>query len=205
MIFLSLFCPAGISQRDVTRRYPELQSELDSISDRIQTFHDSHIAGRFPLQRYTYDCYVPTSPGSNVRLIDFNPAGGTTAPLLFAWEELLADSAATQQEHDVQEDTTCSSTHKTGVRDREDVGEGSGGMRGGSEGMSAAAELRIITDDVAMRPDTAVFGVPYDFVDGSEGSALSTLLEQAKQAGAGDLFEALNQQTKQQRMRDGAG
>ena len=34
----------------------------------------------------TYDVYV--TPKGTVRLLDFNPAGGTTSPLLFDWDEL---------------------------------------------------------------------------------------------------------------------
>lgn len=34
----------------------------------------------------TFDVYV--TPKGTVRLLDFNPAGGTTSPLLFDWSEL---------------------------------------------------------------------------------------------------------------------
>lgn len=42
-----------------------------------------------------------------------------------------------------------------------------------------------------MRPATLAYGVPFDFVDSSEGSALDRLMQQAQQAGAGELWAAL--------------
>ena len=152
----------GISQRDVTRRYPEVEVEAATLHARILEFHRDAIHRRFPQQNYTYDCYVPSSTGSAVRVVDFNPAGGTTTPLLFEWAELAAAPTAPM-------DPQLS-----------------------MEAMAARAEFRIIREDVAMRPESAVFGVPYDFVDGSEGSALSALLEQTAAAAAGgELWESL--------------
>ncbi len=60
----------------------------------------SHNTHRFPLQHYTWDVYVASDTDA-VRLIDFNPIGGTTAPLLFTWEELgLEQVAAGRQGED---------------------------------------------------------------------------------------------------------
>lgn len=54
-----------------------------------------------------------------------------------------------------------------------------------------AFELRVIEEAVAMRPHTLAYGVPYDFVDDSEGSALERLMAQAQQSGAAELWGAL--------------
>ncbi len=40
----------------------------------------------------TFDAYVATT--GSVKLVDFNPVGGTTSPLLFEWHELGLEHAA---------------------------------------------------------------------------------------------------------------
>lgn len=55
---------------------------------------------RFPQPDYTYDCYV--TAGGAVRLVDFNPVGGTTAPLLFDWHELYGRGSATPPSESVE-------------------------------------------------------------------------------------------------------
>ncbi|GAB4815495.1 hypothetical protein N2152v2_002541 [Parachlorella kessleri] len=77
----------GVSQRDVTEYFPFLVEEKPRLQQRILDFHTRHIQGRFPLPHYTYDVYVAETADA-VKLIDFNPVGGTTSPLLFSWEEL---------------------------------------------------------------------------------------------------------------------
>jgi hypothetical protein len=63
--------------------------------------------------------------------MDFNPLGGTTSPLLFEWEELLAAGA--------------------GVGDT------------GAE----VPELRLVAVGAPLRPAKALYGAPYDFVNGT--------------------------------------
>jgi len=165
----------GISQRDVSRKYEELESEFESIKKTIEQFHQRCISsssssgrnttGVSNISNYTYDCYVPSTEGSAVKVIDFNPAGGTTAPLLFEWEELLQENK-----------TTEAAAQAAVAMDKVDE-------------KTAEVELRIIREDVVMRPDTALYGVPYDFVDYSEGSALRSLMEQAQRGNASDDVE----------------
>ena len=45
--------------------------------------------------------------------------------------------------------------------------------------------LRVITEAVALRPHKLAYGVPFDFVDDSEGGALDSLLTQAVAGSAG--------------------
>lgn len=45
-------------------------------------------------------------------------------------------------------------------------------------------EYRYIDHDIPLKPESALYGVPFDFVDASEGSALSNLLDQARAADA---------------------
>jgi hypothetical protein len=53
-------------------------------------------------------------------------------------------------------------------------------------------EFRFIREDIPLRPETALYGVPYDFVDSGEGSPLNKLLEHSK--GAGDLWSSLQRE-----------
>lgn len=76
----------GISQRDVTQRFDFLLAEKKAVQEAILKFHHQNVARQFPLENYTYDVYVTAAV--TVQLIDFNPAGGSTALLLFdSWEE----------------------------------------------------------------------------------------------------------------------
>ena len=59
-----------------------------------------------------------------------------------------------------------------------------------------APELRVVSGGAALRPNLAVYGMPYDFVDDSEGSALRQLLDGA--AAAGGLWDDIAGQTRQQ-------
>jgi hypothetical protein len=45
---------------------------------------------------------------------------------------------------------------------------------------SQSIEFRFIDQDIPLKPESALYGVPFDFVDASAGSALSTLLEEAR-------------------------
>lgn len=76
----------GISQRDVSQHFPQLVGCEGDIKHLLETFFEEHIQGVFPLSNYSMDTYI-TAKGK-VRLLDFNPIGGTTSPLLFDWEEL---------------------------------------------------------------------------------------------------------------------
>ena len=154
----------GISQRDVSRKYEELDAELSSIQRRIERFYEDVVvqSSTFALKNFTFDCYVPSSVGAAVRLVDFNPAGGTTAPLLFEWDELLSSPPEQQGCEETENNSEESEEIETVVLQK------------------GVVDFRIIREDVALRPDTALYGVPYDFVDMSEGSALTALMEQAQ-------------------------
>jgi hypothetical protein len=56
--------------------------------------HRGHLPATFLLcpAAVTFDAYVATN--NTVKLIDFNPVGGTTSPLLFTWRELGLEQAA---------------------------------------------------------------------------------------------------------------
>ena len=248
-------------------------------SVRLPTcLHTLTACRNFPQPNYTYDVYVTTSGA--VRLVDFNPMGGTTTPLLFAWEELLPGATATaglgaavsaaaqigqlgsqcqaaacqscapqqpgavaaaataaaaaaseaepddgpsylkqlrrvqalslegqQQQQQQQEEQAGAASGLAGAAAELPASGGPAAAAAGSiapEPSAAAFDFRIIEEAVAMRPHTLAYGVPFDFVDSSEGSALDRLMQQQQAAqqleascggdGAGELWAALQQQ-----------
>jgi hypothetical protein len=86
----------GVSQRDISQRFPQLssqrdhgESELDLIRLTIQRFYDQVlISSLFPLQDYSIDLYITTE--QEVKVLDINPIceGAVTSSLLFQWSEL---------------------------------------------------------------------------------------------------------------------
>eukprot|EP00887_Chlorella_sp_A99_P003503 scaffold7.g3503.t1 len=251
----------GACQRDVTQRYHGLEAEAPALERLVRRFYAEQIAGKFPLLDFTYDLYVTTT--QQVRLVDFNPVGGTTAPLLFTWEELgytapaeaasregganaAGEGAAQQQERAAESGAASAAAGAaagaaevegsaagaeyleqlqrvqglalTAAERRErcagagDNASASGDRQRTPAARTAAAEmpatataaplaqapeaaaaarsapawlgLRLITEPVALRPAKMAYGVPFDFVDASEGSALDSLLKQARGGGA---------------------
>ncbi len=43
-------------------------------------------------------------------------------------------------------------------------------------------DFRILTEPIAMRPNQGAYGVPFDLVDTSQGSAMSEMLQQLQEA-----------------------
>ena len=79
------------------------------------------MSGVFPSADYCFDVYV-TAKRRRPRLIDFNPWGGATLPLLFDWDELSRPKDA-----DSDDDSDA------------DADAGAGGGGGGDGGAAAAA------------------------------------------------------------------
>ncbi|KAL8138939.1 hypothetical protein V2J09_004940 [Rumex salicifolius] len=76
----------GVSQREVTTFYPSLLETTTELEDLIYDFFIDKVEGRFESEKYTFDIYV-TREG-RVKVIDFNPWGAFTLPLMFTWDEL---------------------------------------------------------------------------------------------------------------------
>lgn len=79
-------CLVGISQREVTMCYPALSEKKNDIKVLIQELFDCNVRQEFESENYTFDVYV--TKDERVKILDFNPWGAFTLPLLFAWEEL---------------------------------------------------------------------------------------------------------------------
>ena len=118
---------------------------------------------------YTFDAYVPTS--GRARLIDINPVGGATAPLLFEWGELFPEAGG-------------------------EGGEGAGGGGGGGEppawppgealfawGASSPA-IPFRTVDAAsgarIAPGRTLYGAPHDMVAGEAVEELARRLRRGE-------------------------
>ncbi|KAL0452809.1 UNVERIFIED_CONTAM: Cell division cycle protein [Sesamum latifolium] len=76
----------GICQREVTNFYPALLEKKDDLKIMIEEFFMEKVKGNFGSESYTFDVYV-TKDG-RVKLLDFNPWGASTLPLMFTWDEL---------------------------------------------------------------------------------------------------------------------
>lgn len=76
----------GISQREVTGFYPVLLDKKLDLELLIRCFFEENLRLGFESENYTFDVYV-TRDG-RVKLLDFNPWGAFTLPLLFTWDEL---------------------------------------------------------------------------------------------------------------------
>ncbi|XP_047307123.1 cell division cycle protein 123 homolog [Impatiens glandulifera] len=79
----------AISQREVTTFYPALLEKKAGIEILIKEFFADKVEKKFELKNYTFDVYV--TKNDQVKLIDFNPWGFFTLPLMFEWMELEED------------------------------------------------------------------------------------------------------------------
>jgi hypothetical protein len=55
------------------------------VQPKIEDFFDDIVEPHFASENYTFD--VSVRADGRVKLIDFNPWGGYTLPLMFEWEE----------------------------------------------------------------------------------------------------------------------
>eukprot|EP00897_Mesotaenium_endlicherianum_P000862 jgi/Mesen1/10777/ME000091S10313 len=97
----------GVSQREVTSHYAGLVERREELRAAVLAFFRAHIRHKFAPADYTFDVYV--TRGGRVKLVDFNPYGGSTLPLLFTWEELEAlhlqhSPGASEQQESVEEE-----------------------------------------------------------------------------------------------------
>lgn len=118
------------------------------------------------------DVYV--SREGKVKLMDFNPFGGSTLPLLYSWEELLAMSAP------VPRSTSTLTCDPVAIVPNWDVNDDIGASdvtTGGATG-DEAVELRVVMSPQAVRPSLrALSGAPFDLRDGSPGGSLEELFQ----------------------------
>lgn len=63
---------------------------------------------------------------------------------------------------------------------------------------AAPLDFRILTEPIAMQPNKSAYGVPYDLIDTSHGSAMSEMLQQLKDADTALTAKHLVTQTSKQ-------
>ncbi|XP_066314023.1 uncharacterized protein [Miscanthus floridulus] len=116
----------AVSQRDPSAYYPSLPGWSSEVQPKIEAFFDEVIEPQFASINYTFDVYVRTD--GRVKLIDFNPWGGYTLPLLFAWEELEEEGRGPELEFRVvmQQGAVRPGLMTAVPYDMLDWGEGSG-------------------------------------------------------------------------------
>uniref|UniRef100_A0A1D1ZYL0 Cell division cycle protein 123-like protein n=2 Tax=Auxenochlorella protothecoides TaxID=3075 RepID=A0A1D1ZYL0_AUXPR len=244
---------AGVSQRDLTQEFGWMQDPgaRADLLHLVAAFFDDHLRASFPLHDYAFDVYV-SSGRSTLKLLDFNPPGGTTSALLYDWEELgwggrrhceaedgagplKADGTAamagpdggvasggpaprqatagppTRDAPEALLPPCVDATYLQQLRAAQGRREDSGLPRSPSSHASttgaippgqpppgqptpgqAPLELRVVQGGLQLRPHLAAYGVPFDFVDTSEGSALSQLL--ANVGVPSDLWQELKRQ-----------
>ncbi|KAI4297456.1 hypothetical protein L6164_037347 [Bauhinia variegata] len=76
----------GISQREVTTFYPALLEKKNNLLLLMREFFNDNVRTRVESENYTFDAYI--TKDERVKVVDFNPWGASTLPLLFSWEEL---------------------------------------------------------------------------------------------------------------------
>lgn len=76
----------AISQREVTSFYPILVDRKHEIQPLIEDFFREVVRPKFESENYAFDVYVTRD--FRVKVLDFNPWGAFTLPLLFDWEQL---------------------------------------------------------------------------------------------------------------------
>lgn len=86
----------AISQRDTAAYYPYVADNYNTIHSAIKNFFVEKIMGKFPDDSYIFDIYINSN--NAVKLVDFNPFGELTDPLLFTWDELSQINVGDQAE-----------------------------------------------------------------------------------------------------------
>ena len=138
----------GICQRDVSNFYPFLPSQVEWLEETLAVFWQERVHGAFPGRDYCFDVYVTSK--RNVKLVDFNPWGGATLPLLFEWGELAVG--------------------REGAPPETSDGEG---------GFTDDLEFRVVTSQGHIRPG-AQLGVPFDMYDRAPDGALANFVAQQR-------------------------
>jgi hypothetical protein len=90
---------AAACQRHVAQFFPHLPAEVPRLRGLVAEFVAERVVPQFEEARFTLDVYADAA--GRVWIVDFNPWGGPTDSLLFAWEELEALASGPQaSEHE---------------------------------------------------------------------------------------------------------
>ncbi|CAD7700351.1 unnamed protein product [Ostreobium quekettii] len=101
----------------------------------------------------TYDVYITSS--NRVKLIDFNPIGGSTSPLLFTWCELGYLPKMDSNADGIAEAAMATTEDKSSSRQHSDLPGGFGG----------SPPIRVVGDQSGMMLGQQVaYGMPFDMI-----------------------------------------
>eukprot|EP00899_Mesostigma_viride_P014970 jgi/Mesvir1/23474/Mv22323-RA.1 len=176
----------GICQRDVSTCYDMLLADAcrNEIREAIVASFEERVLPNFPDDDYTFDVYVK-SDMSAVKIIDFNPLGGSTNPLLFTWEELTMRGGPPPCH--ILAPTTHAQGHDRACSDNGAAAccQGDSGAHrdaAASGGAPEAVEFRVVTsqEGVILPGWKNMCGVPLDLYDMSEGSAIEQMISRLK-------------------------
>lgn len=76
----------AVCQRIINQYYDYLEDQKDNIGTEIHSFLNENVIQKFQNHNYVVDIYK--NQEGDFWIIDFNPWGPMTNPLLFSWEEL---------------------------------------------------------------------------------------------------------------------
>ncbi|GAQ83739.1 hypothetical protein KFL_001600080 [Klebsormidium nitens] len=161
----------GICQREVTSFYPSILESRKELGPVIETFIQDHVLGHFPDPDFVCDVYVTSD--RRVKIMDFNPYGGGTLPLLFSWSDFeeagtSERSSETKQTHpesgrgESASTGVCAEGREPGVGLRVSTSRGANLDREGSEQnemngdgtrRSGRTETSFGSNETAERPD----------------------------------------------------
>ncbi|KAH7285767.1 hypothetical protein KP509_33G045000 [Ceratopteris richardii] len=162
----------GVSQREITCFYPALLESRETLGHSIFQFFVDSLSEAFELEDYTFDCYVTRA--GKVKLVDFNPWGAFTLPLLFTWDELEATyvkfkNAYYRNSDGDAEPISCAGLHMSWKRANIALRE-----------QGFKPEFRIVESEGHVQINLRVAGgVPYDYVQTGPGSAWDEFLRHA--------------------------
>ncbi|XP_011624343.2 cell division cycle protein 123 homolog isoform X1 [Amborella trichopoda] len=172
----------GISQREITGFYPSVFEEQPNLESLVFEFFEEHVVEKFELENYTFDVYV--TKDRRAKLIDFNPWGAFTLPLLFSWEELeknFDELVKTNDALDADEEGTSETFERVsieGCSKNVRISAGSKMLRLRERGYHV--DFRVVVSEGAVQPGLrAMSGVPYDYIDAAPGSAWDQFLKNA--------------------------
>lgn len=100
----------------MTSFYPSILDSRKELGLVIETFIQDHVLGRFPDPDFVCDVYVTSD--RRVKIMDFNPYGGGTLPLLFSWSD-FEEAGTSEMSAETEKAQTASGRGEsawTGVR-----------------------------------------------------------------------------------------
>ena len=165
----------GICQRDVSNYYPYLLEDAEALEELIAVFWQDHVSGLFPSANYVLDVYVTNK--RKCRIVDFNPWGGATLPLLFDWHELSRPPARSND--DGGSGGSGCDGHGDGDGDGKDGAVSEYCSEIGEGGYTDDLEFRIVRSQGHIRPGLQL-GVPFDMYDRAPDGALANFVEQQR-------------------------